>query len=243
MKPKLYLLSLLSLAFFLSSCGGGKTSTAGGAKTPVAAEKAESAFDLFPVAPGNDWTYEVNGRSVSRQAGAQFSTYDLTFKCANVTENGNNKDAEIVVTNKEGAVIERILFRVTPSEIYLLGYIMEGQKRLHSQPLLLLSWPVKPGHTYTWKAQGPVNNRGQMGDLSATITVKGEVETDTSAERLKAYRVDVSMTQTLGGNTHRVQSIYFFAPKRGLVRYWDSRLFATGEQAEVLMRLKSHTIK
>ncbi len=243
MKPIPSVLFLLTIALFLSSCGGGRASAPGGAKTPVVAEKAQSAFDLFPVAEGNDWTYEMNERTTPRQAAPIANTYDLTFKCTKVTESGDSKDVEIAVTNKEGTVLERILFRVTPSEIYHLGYIIGGKQSLHSQPLLLISYPVKTGHTYQWQAKGPVNSRGQIGDLKATVTVKGEVEADATAERIKAYRVDISMTQTLEGRTNRIQSIYYFAPKRGLVRYWESRLFANGDQGEVLMRLKSHTFK
>lgn len=243
MKSQAYPVLILSLCLFLTGCGGGKTSAPAGAKKPIVSEKAQSAFDLFPIAEGNDWTYEMITTSVSREAGSQTSVSNITFKCVRVTETGNQKDAEILATSQEGKPVEQIIFRITPSGIQLLGYIVNGAKRLYSQPMPLLSFPAKPGQTIQWSAKGPTFNDGKDGDITGTITIKGEVEADTAVERVKAYRVDIALRQSSEGKTAHIQSVYYFAPKRGLARYLDSRILPTGRQIDTTLLLKSHTIR
>lgn len=220
----------------LAGCKGGDST----GYVPVPPPKVEKAslkpgdeMSLFPVAVGNQWTYEVN--TVVRNAKQQqTSNGEITFKVVNVEETADGKKAQMEIWAK-GKLTDRQVWTIGPKGIFKVS---AGLKTVttFSPPAPIVLFPLDKYKTFTWEGLGGKVKR------KASSRVLPVQEIDTDEKRFSAYPIETKGQNSDGKLVQTTLETNWLVPGVGLVR---NHLIAVSPSvaSEMRINLKSHTLK
>jgi hypothetical protein len=228
-------IALCAIAIVVGCSGG-----SGGGYVPTPAPKIPPAkltsgqeASLFPMAVGNEWTYEIETitRTKTQQATRKV---DAIFRVVKVEKVGDGSRATLDLLSGD-KVVDRQVWSINSKGIFQ-NSIGKDKVRLFSTPIPAIVFPVSEGQKFSWS--------GTDGKYKMTFnsTVRGSQEVDTAAKRLSAIAVDSLGESVAGKITEKTDRTIWFAPGIGIVRIRES----TGSQvglSEMVLYLKSHKVK
>ena len=188
---------------------------------------------LFPLAPGNSWTYVATtvARSGNR---TQQGTKDAIFKVTKVENVSGGKQANLELSI-DGKVVDRQVWLVNSKGIYQVS--VSGQRpRKFSTPIPAVTFPVETGKKFSWSGG---DGRAKM---SYTNEVVGIGEVDTEIKRLSALAIDAKGTSVANNVSEKTERTIWFVPGVGIVRIRESTV-GKDAASELLLSLKSYTVK
>lgn len=203
---------------------------------------------IWPMAVGNQWTYEVEvGQNLAGQTSQR--KFELTFRVSKIENVGDGK--RVSIETWEGATRPdkptMQLWAVTPR---FIGQVWVGDStKAYSPPQPAIMFPLKAGEEMKYKGTGPTPV-GVQGPQEIELKLLPAQLVDTGMGRVTAIPVESggkwSGTIQQNGKPLKIdgsiRSMSFFAPKIGLVRFRQETSFPNGAGTQTL-RLKSHTIK
>lgn len=217
-----------------------------GAATPAATGEARkvqtlgkepgqlTATDLFPTTVGAQSSFEV----VGNQTGAE-----LTLRVADVQKQGDATTVKLEV--KEGQ-------RVTDTSGWRLdakGIAQTSARNgiAYNPPQMALTLPVTDNAEKKFTGTGPFPsvdaNEPTQGQMNGAMRVRGVETVETAMGLIEAVATESVIVYRAGQNQYRQQTVTWFAPKYGIVRYRQSVIRADGQTRNLTLRLKSFTQK
>lgn len=196
---------------------------------------AGSETELWPLAEGNLWVYEVQ-TAVNQGSGQR----DLTFKVTRSRKEGDATIATIEVL--EGTKhIDSSDWKIDKNGIYQLT--STDQKATYNPPQMLAKFPIKPGETFHQDVNGPA--AGTSADpvmQSIDTTCRGTERVDTAQGPMEGVAFESKTTFTYKDKKFVSQATLWFVPKVGLARFVQETASDKFSGKEIF-RLKSHTAK
>lgn len=172
---------------------------------PVAVFAGGPDANLFPVSTGSVWNYSGSA------AGKAMS---LRAEITSVTKSGNATLA-VFKWSKGGTAVQEETYRITASEVARVRAGAGGSGDI-TPPVPVIRYPMTVGKT--WKWAGKISTPGGAFQGSAVLKVASKDSVKTGAGSLQAYRVDMSLTLTAGGQSLTIPNTYWFAPGKGLIK-------------------------
>jgi hypothetical protein len=163
------------------------------------------ADNVFPIKNGATWQF-------TGKAGP--SEFSPTCKVVSVKKAG----AKTVVMMKwtaSGTAIQDETYHVTANSVERVSSGAGGSNKI-SPPIPVIRYPLTVGKSWTWK--GTVTTQGRPIPGNATIKVAALEKLSTKAGTFNAYRIDMNLVMSAGGQTVRLPNSYWFAPGKGLVK-------------------------
>jgi hypothetical protein len=243
-------LFLLCAAVVVAGCGSKgssgytpkpiKTATV----TPIAPGEDKT---LFPVAVGNQWTYESVSDSVSQNQPRRV-TQNITMEVKAIEPDGNGQ--KVTVELREEDVIKSTqIWKIDDTGVYQVSVKTEQAEAQFTPPQCVLKFPVKVDEEWTYEGVAP-SALGIKSNNKSVSTNKGPQLVDTYAGQVSAYRVDTK-TELTGSAMQDGKSVplagsqmssAFFAPKMGMVRLVQTVQGRAGAETVTLQLLQS-TVK
>jgi hypothetical protein len=196
---------------------------------------------LFPAAVGNQWTYSVSSQAVI-QGQQQGNAQKITMEVTAVEPVADGQDIKVDM-REDDIVKSHQVWRVTKQGVYQVSVAGDDGKATNFEPpQLLLPFPLELNKEIPWEGKAPAPGLG-ICDFKSKVVDEGPQITDTLAGEMSAYRV-VTTSEVTGqkGVKGEMESILWFAPKVGLVRFQQS-LKAPGGATAQTMQLIQYTVK
>ena len=185
------------------------------------------ATNLLPLAPGNNWDFDVEAGSLH---GAERVVLGGPVTVGKLT--GVACDIQ-----RGGKVWRREIYRQDASGIQLLAFGDASPNRIDiSPPITLLRYPLKKGEELRW--QGTINVRGHALPATGFSRISAREKIVSPAGRFIAYRLDTVMTIQSGSKPTHFPSIRWLASNIGFVR----RGYADGGKPAIA-QLKRFSVK
>lgn len=225
----------------LAGCGSAESEYKPTPSKPVEVVEVQPGEErsLFPLKEGNQWTY--TGQTASRVQGRPSTTdFEMVFKVVKVVPRGNGSLADIEVsTNLPNSKVDYQRWEVNDKGIYQVTLGNPPVAFSPAQPIVL--FPLTADRTFVWKGRG-MTPAGQPGTSTLDGTILAPQVVDTANERVSAYGVESKGTFQAGDAKGQVESISYWTPGVGLVRY--QQRIAVGQNAAVqTLRLKTKTLR
>lgn len=230
------------------SKGGGTTYTPKEVKTatvtPVAAGEDKT---LFPIAVGNQWTYESASQAVV-EGKPRSVTQSITMEIKSIEPDGNGQKVSFEL-REEDVVKSTQIWKVDDTGVYQVSVKTETAEAKFNPPQCVLKFPVKVEEEWTYNGTAP-SAVGAASKVSGKSINKGPQLVDSYAGQVSAYRVDTAHTikgsLVQAGKTVPLEgtmnSSAFFAPKMGMVRLVQTVQGRAGAETVTLQLLQS-TVK
>jgi hypothetical protein len=185
--------------------------------------------NLFPTGVGSTWNYQgtMNGASVSIVA---------TIKSAK-TSNGVTEAT--FDWQMAGRSTQMETYRVTSTSVERTRSGAGGANHLNP-PLPVIKYPMSVGKAWHWK--GSLVNGATSMPSSGDLRVGALEKVKTGAGTFTAYRVDVKLLVSAGGQTAHVDNSYWYAPGAGMVKQ-SATVSGTGQSVQVEAAISSYKIK
>lgn len=212
-------------AVALAGCSGGDSGykPKEAPKVEVAAVTAGQEANLFPLAVGNKWRYEVERVLIASNGQRQQTKEDVTMEVKELSDIEGGKRAILELANK-GVATDRQIWEVRTDGIYQVQIGLE-KPLVFDPPKKVLSFPITPDQEWTYTGKGPTPF-GSIGEITSTSLTKAAEEVDTNADRVSAYRVEdknkYKSTTPEGVREGEEETQAFWSPGIGLVRYRQS---------------------
>ena len=232
MKTQIWFLAAVAVAV---GCGkGGGSYEPKPVKEPAAATVPKGdERNLMPLAVGNQWTYEVQGRALSNGQVVELAG-ELTWKVVKVETAGGETRAIIDVYSKDKRT-DRQGWIVNSKGIYQT-YIGLDKVIQFTPPLPSILFPIEKGTKFKWSGSGPRPGT-TPGPIKQVSTVLGNQQVDV-LEGPALSAIGIETKGDYGKAIGKSQATVFFAPNVGIVRYVHS--VDAKSPSQLRLRLKSH---
>lgn len=215
---------ILAVAIAAPGCGKKEGAAAGGVGVPpVIPQKLSPALlpagqemDYWPVAVGNQWTYEaVTTQAVNgRQTAPVKST--ITYLVKKVTDGPNGRKFAQFDIKEGDKFLEAEVWQIDSKG--LAQTALGAKLNKLSSPQYVVEFPVKVGAKNKWI--GTVkDDKGQTRNLTMNWSVSGEEQIDTIGQSYNALALaGVGMMKQGSSVQAGVADRLWFVPKMGIVR-------------------------
>lgn len=168
----------------------------------------------FPVAVGNQWSYEaetvqgVNGRNANQKS-------TITYKIEKVTNAANGGKYVQLATLENGKPLDKEVWLINKNGIYQYAI---GQKLTRlSTPQLMVGFPVKEGAKAAWKGT-VIDDVGKTRKMNTSWIVNGEEEVDSANNTYNAIKVSGTGKIDSPNMVADIADFMWLAPNVGIVR-------------------------
>lgn len=241
MIPSRHLATALCLASLLVGCGS-KADYTGGASVKSAAPVVPAVVNpgeeasLFPLVVGNQWTFEVEGTSMSTNGGQTPLSGEITLKLTKVDDIPGGKQGTMEVY-RNGQLNNRQVWSVTKDGVFQISSTLKLVPSTPPQPIA--HFPLKEGEAIKWKGTGPFGGDPAV-PMESTLTNKGPRTVDTGMGQMSAIMFESLTTIKTAKINAETQNTVWLKPGTGIVRLLQVEKAAGGQGAATL-RLKSFT--
>jgi len=235
MKHPWFIAPVLAMAW---GCGGPEATPPATVPAGPFALSASDESTLIPMASGNQWVYSVE-ETVQREGVPDETTKnEMIWRMVNAREGkeGTLVTCEMVLGGK---VVDRQVWTKSSKGFFQLTGLMDTASFSSPQPIVV--FPVKQGQKADWLGLGPTPN-GSVGRIKFSTEVMGPEDVDTETDRLHAIAFHSTTEFTVKGTTGHCETVSWFKPGLGLVRYRSAVAFGK-TASSIVLRLKSSTVK
>lgn len=163
------------------------------------------AENLFPAKAGATWHFKG-------KAGPQ----EFSPVCKVISsKTAGGKTVVVMKWTANGASIQDETYHVTAGSVSRVSSGVGGSNKINP-PIPVIKYPATVGKS--WKWSGSVTTQGRAIPGTATIKVAARETIKTEAGSFNAYRVDMELVMSSGGQTVRLPNSYWFAPGKGMVK-------------------------
>ena len=206
-------------------CGPGKASsgTTGSGYVPKAGPALTSAMlppgteaDYFPLAKGNQWTFESESSQMVNGSATRPVKQEITWRVTDVKATADGgKDATFdMIANEK--VIDKQIWHVGKTGISQIGLGLKLNR--FSTPQVVLPFPVKEGATFKWNGTMK-SDKGEVRNGTTDGLVVGPEPIDTLMGSFNALAVESRGGMSGSGSTSKIASRVWLIPKVGIGRY------------------------
>ncbi len=231
-----------------SSKGGGTYKPSEIKTVPIQKVAAGDGPTLFPVAVGNQWTFEsVSEANVQGQPRVMKQNVTMEIKKVDETAQGKQITMEV---REDDVVKSTQVWRMDDTGLYQVSVTGAGKTGTFSPAQPVLPFPIEDGKIVEYQGTGP-SALGISSSFKGKVTLDGAQLTDTATDQVSAYRV-ASLYELKGQATDTagkkvplagvMESIAWFSPKLGMVRLQQVVRGQAGAEKVTLTLLQS-TVK
>lgn len=166
---------------------------------------AVTAENIFPTKTGATWHF-------TGKAGP--NNFSPVCKIVSV-KNAGSKSVVLMKWTANGATIQDETYHVSASSVERVSSGVGGASKINP-PIPVIKYPATVGKSWNWK--GTVTSQGQAIPGTATIKVVSREKLKTGAGTFDAYRIDMELVMSAGGQTVKLPNTYWFAPGKGMVK-------------------------
>lgn len=166
--------------------------------------------NLFPSTVGSTWDMSGTAPGVNEPINMRIT----------VVKN-NPANHQVVLRYMNGArEFQQETYAVTAKEVTRMRS-GPGGSGIITPPLPVIKYPVAVGKSWKWAgtiSQPTKDGKRQAIHGAATVKYGAFESISTSAGNIKAYRVDLNLTMTAGGQSASIANSYWYAPKIGMIK-------------------------
>lgn len=202
--------------------------------TGTATVAAGQEGNLFPMAVGNQWVYDIQGQTIQQGRQVSFGG-EVTWKVVKVDSlpGGGKKATVDVITG--GKRTDRQEWTLNSKGLFQTSIGLNPATKF-DPPIPAIVFPVEKDRTFSWKGNG-VRPNMKPGPTSTKSTIVGPKEIDVvSGPPMQA--IEVKTETDFGKSIGSATSTAFFTPNVGIVRY--VHVVNSKTPTQLLLRLKSH---
>jgi hypothetical protein len=205
------------------NAGCGQSAGGNSAYVPKSTKSLTSALlpesqetNYFPMAEGNQWTFESSAQEQLEGQPSQSGNMDVTYRCVKVAPAPKGGvDGTLEVWNNDSLLTKQI-WRIDKSGIYQVAIGKKLNYFNTPQPVVL--FPIKVGSTFDWK--GTINSdTGEPQEMTNTGKVLGEEEADTAMGPNNALAVTSEGKLSSSKGTSTLSSKLWLIPNMGIGRF------------------------
>ena len=179
------------------------------------------AENLFPTTVGSTWEIRGSATGLAEPIDMRISVVKW-----------NPANHQVVLRYTQGArEVQQETYSVTSKEVSRMRS-GPGGKGILTPPMPVIKYPFALGKSWKWAGTITQSGGASKQAIHSVATAKyAAIENiSTGVGSIKAYRVDLNLTMTSGGQSASIVNSYWFAPKIGLIK--QSAEFGNGNKIE-----------
>ncbi len=241
MKHFKFIPAALVTACLIGGCGSSSSTATTGTKAPPVAPAEVKPGDeatLFPIAVGNQWTFDEQEAIVAGNGQRRTGQAEVTLRISKVSDANGGKQVTLDVltggklTNRQGWLLTK-------------DGLFQNQTGLKLDPVKppqpIAKFPIKEGEVTKWAGVGTFGDDHQAKQTSE-LTTKGSRLVDTDMGQVSAILFQsVSTIQTTKTKGTTEMSLWL-RPGTGIAKIEQKIMFAAGRQI-IELTLKNFTPK